>query len=167
MSLRTRIALTFVLLLAGVLAAAFLAVSAANRANAQREIDRQLAVGNHVFERALESNRRQLVQAAQVLAADWGFREAMGTRDAATLASVLQNHSARIGASLATLVSLEGTVIAANGNAARPGERFRHAALLENADESDRVTAVTVENGRVYELVIVPVRSPLPVAWIV
>ncbi len=70
MSLRTRIALTFVLLLAGVLAAAFLAVSAANRANAQREIDRQLAVGNHVFERALESNRRQLVQAAQVLAAD-------------------------------------------------------------------------------------------------
>jgi diguanylate cyclase (GGDEF)-like protein len=166
-SLRTRIALTFLLLLAGVLGAALIAVSAANRANAEREIDRQLAVGQHVFERALESNRRQLVQAAQVLAADWAFREAIGTHDAATLGSVLENHGARIGASLATLVSLDGAVIAAKGGAARPGERFRHADLLEDADESDRITAITVEDGGVYELVLVPVRSPLPVAWVV
>ena len=167
MSLRTRIALTFVMLLGGVLGVAFLAVSAANRGNAQREIDRQLAVGNHVFERALESNRRQLVQAARVLAADWGFREAMGTHDQETLGSVLQNHSARIGAALATLVSLDGSVLAAVGSSARSGERFRHADLLQDEDDSDRITAITVEDGRVYELVIVPVRSPLPTAWIV
>jgi diguanylate cyclase (GGDEF)-like protein len=167
LSLRTRIALTFVLLLAGVLGAAFVAVSAANRANAEREIERQLVVGHHVFERALESNRRQLVQAAQVLAADWGFREAMGSRDSGTLGSALQNHASRIGASLATLVSLEGNVLAASGTSAHVGERYRHADLLDDADESDRVTSISFEDGRVVELVMVPVRAPLPVAWIV
>lgn len=167
LSLRTRIALTFVLLLAGVLGAAFVAVSAANRANAEREIERQLVVGHQVFERALESNRRQLVQAAQVLAADWGFREAMGSRDSGTLGSALQNHASRIGASLATLVSLEGNVLAASGTSAHVGERYRHADQLDDADESDRVTSISFEDGRVVELVMVPVRAPLPVAWIV
>jgi diguanylate cyclase (GGDEF)-like protein len=166
-SLRTRIALTFLLLLAGVLAAAFMAVSAANRSNAEREVNRQLTVGHQVFERALESNRRQLVQAAQVLAADWGFREAMGSRDSSTLGSALQNHASRIGASLATLVSLEGRVLAASGTAALVGERYRHAALLDDADDSGRVTTITFEDGRIVELVMVPVRAPLPVAWIV
>lgn len=169
MQLRTRIALTFLLLLGAVLLAALVAVSAANRANATREISRQLEIGNHVFARALDSNRRQLVQAAQILASDWGFREAVGSRDAGTLASALQNHGARIGASLAILVSLEGRVLAATGTAATAGQPFRHADMLLAADDNDndKLTTVTVADGRVYQLVMVPVRAPLPVAWVV
>ncbi|MEI8297099.1 MAG: EAL domain-containing protein [Pseudomonadota bacterium] len=167
MQLRTRIALTFLLLLGFVLAAAFIAVSAANTANAEREITRQLEVGQHVFDRALESNRRQLVQAAQVLSADWAFREAVSSRDAGTLASALQNHAARIGASLAILVSLDGTVLASTAPSETVGERFVHADMLPTRSDQRRLTRIALKDGRVYQLVLAAVRTPLPEAWVV
>ena len=80
MALQTRIAVTFLLLLTAVLAAALVAVSAANRGNAEHEVERQLDVGASVFSRLLETNRRQLIQAAQAVAADYGFREAVAAR---------------------------------------------------------------------------------------
>ena len=167
MQLRTRIALTFLLLLSAVLATALFAVSAANQANAEREINRQLEVGRLVFERALEANRRQLTQAAQVLASDFGFREAVASHDEETIASALENQSARIGASLTVLLSLDGRVLASNSAAAVVGQPFRHASLLTGGRASERAPTVIVEAGRVYQLVTVAVRSPLPVAWVV
>jgi diguanylate cyclase (GGDEF)-like protein len=162
--LSARIALTFSLLLVAVLVAAFVAVSAANRANANREVDRQIGIGIRVFERALESNRRQLSQAAQVLAADYGFREAVATHDADTQTSALENHGARIGSTVGVLVSPDGTVLASTTPIARVGERFTQATLPALANEP--VSAVVTAGRRVYQLVVVPVRSPLLVAWV-
>jgi diguanylate cyclase len=166
MQLRTRIALTFLALLGGVLGVALLAVEAANRANAEREITHQLEVGGLVFERVLDANRRQLAQAAQVLASDFGLREAIATHDAETIASTLENHGARIGASLAELVSLDGRVLANSGSNAAIGSPFGHPELIAG-DGRGRRSTIAVENDRLYQLVMVPVRSPLPVAWIV
>ena len=115
MALRTRIAVTFLLLLAAVLAAALGAVLATNRESAAREVQRQLDVGALVFSRLLESNRRQLTQAAQAVAADYGFRQAVAARDTDTLASALENSGGRIGAAMVILTSLSGKVIAAPG----------------------------------------------------
>src|SRR6202790_3622217 len=112
MALRTRIAVTFLLLLGAVLAAALGAVLATSRDSAGREVQRQLGVGALVFSRVLESNRRQLTQAAQAVAADYGFREAVAARDTDTLVSVLQNSGERIGAAMVGLTSLNGDVIA-------------------------------------------------------
>src|ERR1700721_1125504 len=103
MALRTRIAVTFILLLTAVLAAALGAVSATNQGNAEREVQRQLSVGTSVFSRLLESNRRQLTQAAQAVAADYGFREAVATRDTDTLGSGLENSGERIGDAMVLL----------------------------------------------------------------
>jgi diguanylate cyclase (GGDEF)-like protein len=162
--LSARIALTFSLLLLAVLVAAFVAVSAANRANAHREVDRQIGVGIRVFERVLESNRRQLAQAAQVLAADYGFREAVATHDADTQTSALENQGARIGSEVGVLISPDGVVMASTTPIVRPGERFTQAMLPALANEP--VSAVVSAGGRVYQLVVVPVRSPLLVAWV-
>ena len=167
MQLRTRIAFTFLALLGAVIGAALFAVSAANQSNAEREISRQLELGRLVFERALDSNRRQLTQAAQVLSADFGFREAVATHDADTIGSALENHGARIGASIVELVSLDGKVIATAGFNMQVGEPFAHRELLEHHDGTAGRTAIAVENEHVYQLVMLPIRSPLPVAWIV
>ena len=124
MALRTRIAVTFLLLLAAVLAAALGAVLATNRDSAGREVQRQLDVGALVFSRVLESNRRQLTQAAQAVAADYGFREAVAARDTDTLASALENSGGRIGAAMVILTSLSGKVIAASGTRLTAGAPF-------------------------------------------
>ncbi|HEY0746214.1 MAG TPA: EAL domain-containing protein [Steroidobacteraceae bacterium] len=166
MALRTRIAVTFLLLLAAVLAAALGAVLATNRDSAGREVQRQLDVGALVFSRLLESNRRQLTQAAQAVAADYGFREAVAARDTATLASALENSGGRIGAAMVVLTSLSGKVIAASGTHLTAGAPFPILSLQENAAAADSAATLMVDKGRIYQVVIVAVRSPLPVAWI-
>lgn len=166
MALRTRIAVTFILLLAAVLAAALGAASATNRGNAEREVQRQLDVGASVFSRLLESNRRQLTQAAQAVAADYGFREAVATRDTDTLVSVLENSGQRIGAAMVVLTSLNGDVIAASGLHVKAGTPFPLSSVQRSGTAGDSATSLMVDNGRIYQLVTVPVRSPLPVAWI-
>jgi diguanylate cyclase (GGDEF)-like protein len=158
MSLGTRIALTFLLLLTAVLTAALYAVSAANRANASREVQRQLDVGASVFTRLLDSNRRLLTQAAQAVAADYGFREAVAAHDTDTLNSALENSGARVGAALVLLTSLDGHVLAASGSQVTAGSMFHIT--------SQQRHQVLVDNGKIYQMVTVPVRSPLPVAWI-
>ena len=166
MRLRTRIAVIFILLLTAVLAVALSIVSAANRSNAEREVKRQLDVGTLVFSRVLETNRRQLTQAAQAVASDFGFREAVATRDTGTVVSALENSGARIGATMVVLVSLDGHVIETSGSAVQKGSPFAAARLFKSNPGTDKVAALTVDNGHVYQLVMVPVRSPLPVAWI-
>jgi diguanylate cyclase (GGDEF)-like protein len=166
MTLGTRIALTFLLLLAAVLTAALYAVSAANHRNAEREVQRQLDVGASVFTRLLDSNRRLLTQAAQAVAADYGFREAVAAHDTETLSSALENSGARIGAALVVLTSLDGRVIAAFGSHAVAGTQFPKTAAQRGGLPADRNTLVMVEGGRIYQMVTVAVRSPLPVAWI-
>ncbi len=165
MALRTRIAVTFLLLLAAVLAAALVAVSATNHGNAEREVQRQLDVGASVFSRLLESNRRQLTQAAQAVASDYGFREAVSSRDTETLVSVLENSGQRIGAAMVVLTSLNGDVIAASGLHVSAGTPFPLSSV-QGSSTADTATSLMVDNGRIYQLVTVSVRSPLPVAWI-
>ena len=166
MALRTRIAVTFLLLLAAVLAAALGAVSETNRGNATRDAERQLDAGSHAFSRLLDSNRRQLTFAAHVVAADYGFREAVSTRDTDTLVSVLENSGRRIGAAMVVLTSLNGEVMAASGSHLKPGTRFPLPAVQKDSLDGDSASGVMVDNGRVYQLVAVQVTSPLPVAWI-
>ena len=166
MALRTRIALTFLLLLAAVLAAALGAVSAANKKNAGDEVQRQLDVGSSVFSNFLKSNNRLLTQAASAVAADYGFREAVAARDTDTLASVLENHGTRIGAAMVVLTSLDGRVIAASGSTVPSGAAFPIAALRGGGGRGNNEARVIVEDGRIYQCVAVPVKSPQTVAWI-
>jgi diguanylate cyclase (GGDEF)-like protein len=158
LSLRSRIAVTFLLLLAAVLVAALSVVSAANRGNAEREVRRQLEVGSRVFLSLLDRDRRQLTQAAQAVAGDYGFREAVATGDTDTSSSALENSAARIGAAMAILTSLDGRVIAASGPQTIAGNVLRTA--------TDGGASVIVDDGRVFQLVTVTVRSPLPTAWV-
>jgi len=166
MSLRTRIALTFLLLLAAVLAAALVAVSAANNKDAAEEAERQLDVGASVFSNFLKNNDRLLTQAATAVAADYGFRDAVAARDTDTLVSVLENHGTRIGAGMMVLTSLDGRVIAASGSRAAAGDLFPIAPLQRAHAIANQQAWVIVEGGHIYQLVAVPVKSPQTVAWI-
>jgi diguanylate cyclase (GGDEF)-like protein len=158
MALRTRIAVTFLLLLAAVLAAALGAVSVTNDASAKREGMRQLTVGSRLFRRLLDGDRRQLAQAAQAVALDYGFREAVATHETDTVESALLNNGERIGAALVVLTSLNGEVIASSGAHVEAGAHFPVA--------DDSAGGMMVDDGRIYQVVSVAVRSPLPVAWI-
>jgi diguanylate cyclase (GGDEF)-like protein len=162
--LQTRIIIFFVALLALVQVAAFWFVNAANSGNTHAKIEEELNVGQRVFARLLEQNADKLMLTARVLAADFAFREAIATHDTETIASVLANHGARIGADAMLFVDLQGRVLS---DTLRPGadvHPFEYPALLA----SNRPNAgMELLDGRAYQLVAVPVLAPLPIGRVV
>ncbi|HTU64868.1 MAG TPA: EAL domain-containing protein [Steroidobacteraceae bacterium] len=164
--LQTRIIVFFVVLLALVQVAAFWFVNAANSKNAHAKIEEELNVGQRVFARLLDQNADKLKLSARVLAADFAFREAIATHDTGTIASVLSNHGARIGADAMVFVDLQGNVVS---DTLRPGgtsRKFEYPALLK-ANKNDATASMEVLDGRGFQLVAVPVLAPLPIGWVV
>ncbi len=164
--LRTRIIVFFVALLALVQLAAFVAVNAANSTNARQKIDGELGVGERIFERLLEQNRERLLQAAKVLAADFAFREAIATNDLGTVLSALQNHGARIDANAMMLVSLDGKVLADTLHPEAASRAFDFPSMMESAQREGSVSSIELLENHAYQLVVVPVLAPIPIAWI-
>ena len=165
--LRTRIIFFFVVLLALVQLVAFLFVNAANSTNARQKIEEELAVGERIFARLLEQNRERLSQAARVMAADYGLREAIASDDVATVASALSNHGGRIKADMTMLVSMDGMVVADSFADGFPPRQFEFPMLIERAARNGSASSIELISGHAYQLVVVPVLAPLPTSWIV
>ncbi|MDH5263100.1 MAG: GGDEF domain-containing protein, partial [Gammaproteobacteria bacterium] len=71
-----------------------------------------LIVGSTVVSEFLASRGEQLRTSVEVMAADFGLKEATATGDQATILSVLENHSKRVYADMAMLVDLDGNTVA-------------------------------------------------------
>src|SRR4029077_17599201 len=78
-----------------------------------------------------------------------------------------ENGGTRIGAAMVLLTSLNGDVMAASGSHAAVGARFPIESLQRDATSPESAPSVMVDNGKIYQLVAVEVKSPLPVAWVV
>jgi diguanylate cyclase (GGDEF)-like protein len=164
-SLQSRIIVVFAVLIVAIQAAVVLLLDAALSRTAEVRLREDLVVGERVFRRVLEQNNRQLMQSAEVLSRDFGFREAVATRDVDTMRSALANHGARIGVDAMAVVSQQDQVLA---DALRPGtdgKPFRDAWLVSAARAEGRAFGLVVEDRQAYQMVIVPVLAPQPVAW--
>ena len=98
--LTSRIVILSLSLLLLVQAAVFSVVRVTIDQSARRQVAQELEVGERVWRRLLEQNAQKLNQGAALLAADYGFRAAVSTGDQETIASALENHGARIGATV-------------------------------------------------------------------
>ena len=165
-SLQTRIVVFFVLLLSFVQVVAFVMVSAANERISKTQIARDLATGERVFRRLLAQNSEQLAQAASVLAADFAFREAIATRDQGTIVSVLGNHGRRINASVVMLADLQKKMLADTLHSDPGARNFPYPELIDTAQGKGKALDIVLIDGRPYQIVVVPVLAPIPIAWV-
>jgi hypothetical protein len=96
------------------------------------------------------------------VALDYGFKQAVATRDQPTIRSALRNHAARAGATVALLLDLDGTVMVSSS-----GDEQHGRAPLSAAQITDEFPHHVVNiDGAPYQTVTVPVQSPLPVALV-
>ena len=165
--LEKRIVVFFVGLLIFVQLAGFFAISYAIEQNARLNLREELNVGERVFKRLLEQKEQQLVAATNVLARDFAFLGAVATRDRDTTVDVLRNHGSRISANRLALVDMENIVTAETLQAALIGKPFAFPDLIKQATGKSSVSAIRIIDGTIYQLVVVPVLAPVPIAWVV
>ncbi|MDX1536985.1 putative bifunctional diguanylate cyclase/phosphodiesterase [Arsukibacterium sp.] len=132
------------------------------RANSMQQAEQSLDVASKVFQQALDARAAQLTNSVSLLAADFGFRQAIATAEQATIESVLQNHGSRIDAQLALLLSPQGELLASSDRLKASDIRQ----LLPETLGSNAVTDILLIDGRAYQLVVVPVRAPVLIAWV-
>lgn len=167
MSLSSRIVIVMLGLLLAVQIAGFWAVRAAVESQVRNEISSDLTVGTRIWDRLLQQNAQRLREASIVLAADYGFRSAVTTGDQETIASALENSGERIGASIAALLDPSLRLVSSSQAGGNDG-MVAHVlsdigATLSKDVDGSRIALV---NGGVFQFVMIPVRAPLTVGWV-
>lgn len=109
-SLSTKLTLFYAGLFAIAAALILLGAKTGITAYAERMATDEMNAGAQVFDRVATMRYAQLRDAGRVLAADFGFREAAATNDAATLASALDSLKGRLAIDQAFFVATDGTV---------------------------------------------------------
>ena len=164
--LSTRTVAIMLALLLLVQAVAFGIVRATVNAQVRNEIGADLMVGERVWLRLLEQNAERLRQASTVLAADFGFRAAVGTADRPTIRSALDNSGERIGAAVTVLMDPQLQLVVASEAAEGA---MAASALQQVASElarDSRGSRIARVNRVPYQFVMVPVRAPAVIGWV-
>lgn len=177
-SFQTRLVLFFVALFALVQALTFTAVQTGIVNNIFDQARDQLMAAGGILERRILATTEDLAQGTSILASDFGFRQAVATADHSTIISALDNLATRIRADRIMLLSLDGVVVADTGSAIDASARgdivtigqanapFPFADMTEEAELKGRAVSIAVLDGRIYQLVVVPILAPVPIAWI-
>lgn len=169
-SFRSQLLLLIIGLFTLVLAAVFFSVDKANKDNARLHIDEALGISSFAFQRDLASRNEVLVDKARLLSSDFAFKEAVATNDKSTIFSALDNHRIRVDADVMMLAELDGShlISTMHGNT-KDDEKWTLEVLQEAAENDDNGEANGIQllEGKPYQLVIMPLFTPEPSAWIV
>ncbi|MCP5002517.1 MAG: HAMP domain-containing protein [Planctomycetes bacterium] len=162
---RTRILFFFITLLGIVLIFAFIAVDIVSVRSAHSQITRSLEIGSRVFGLLTKNRVQQLTEATRILSMDFAFKKTFVVADHDTTLSALVNLENRIKADTVMLVSLEYNIIADTLRPELAGKSFSHYKFIEACEEEGEVSCILPINGNYYQMVVVPLLAPDPVAW--
>jgi diguanylate cyclase (GGDEF)-like protein len=142
------------------------AVLASTAHNVESRAGERLQAGGTFVQQLIRFRADQLANGVAVLAADFGFREAVASGDRPTILSAAANHSQRIGADILVLLDTRGRVLVStagdalvDGGAAFPG-------AFEESRASRDLPHFAVLGGRSYQFFLAPVRTPETIAWV-
>ncbi|KAF1041645.1 MAG: putative signaling protein [Herbaspirillum frisingense] len=165
--LESKIVALFIILIVVVQLAGFAAIRKAIDSNARNSINDELVIGQRVFVRLLEQNAQKLTQGARLLASDFGFRQAIGTDDRDTINSVLANHGARIGASMAMLIGIDGQIRASTLEYPDTDLQRSSLELIHKPEAENGAADNVVVGDSLFQIVAVPIKAPVTIAWVV
>jgi|TARA_B110000211_G_scaffold57092_1_gene63713 diguanylate cyclase (GGDEF)-like protein len=128
-----------------------------------QQVDQQIVSAENVLIEYLQAKEALLLTASKVLTADFGFKQAVASRDNGTIASVLENHGSRINASLMLLSDLNGNIISSNN------DRFSSDSALADSLNALKLnlnkTQLMLIDDNLYQLIVLPVNAPRTIAY--
>jgi hypothetical protein len=147
-------------------AVAMLGVSASSSSfiagSASQEVESQLQSSGAVYDRLWQQRARELQNAAELLARDFGFRSAVASGDQATMQSALGNAASRLRVRSAFIVTADGRVSSLD-----PTVPAKETAGLWAPLDDGRLAGVSVLAGRPCQLVAAPIMAPNLIGWVV
>jgi signal transduction histidine kinase len=166
MSFRKRLALFLMVTLIGVQVITAIFAYGVIRGNLVEQAKNELKSTASVFTRQLNVLSERVSDDVEVLSLDYALRKAVAEHDQATVLSALRNHGNRVGATRMMLVGLDGKITADTTDERAVGTAFQFSDLIETASANDQGTSLAVLDGAIYWIVVVPVRAPVPIAFI-
>ncbi|WP_439440986.1 putative bifunctional diguanylate cyclase/phosphodiesterase [Roseateles sp. DB2] len=137
-------------------------------ANAEAAIEARLATAGRMLQRLLVQQAAREQAAAELLAADYGFRQALGSSQASaeqadieTLRDALNNNGERVSAALVAYADVTGRLVAATRDQA---ELYLPLLKRQNPDP-EQATLVLVDR-EIMQVVTVPVRAPMTIGHV-
>lgn len=124
----------------------------------------KLTIGERLTREVIERRTELELSRLSVLVQDFGFRSAVASGDPATMASTLENHSARVGASFAMLLNADGELLVSTLNRRLPDIS---PGQLARARRNGFARSLMAIDGRGYEVLAIPVEAPGLRAWLV
>jgi diguanylate cyclase (GGDEF)-like protein len=140
------------------------AVLVSTRRTVEARAALELRSGGTLAEHLIDFRAVQLANGVGVLAADFGFREAVASGHVPTILSAARNNAQRIGADVMLVLDTHGRVLAStvpadSGAAALPD-------LLDEGAGARDEPNFRVFGAHAYQLFIAPVRTPETIAWV-
>jgi diguanylate cyclase (GGDEF)-like protein len=141
------------------------AVLLSTRRTVEARAAEQLRSGGTLADHLIGFRSGQLANAVAVLAADFGFREAVASGHTPTILSAAENNAQRIGADIVLLLDTHGRVLASTAPAATDaGDSL--AGLLEDASNVRDQPTFRVFGAHSYQFFVAPVRTPVTIGWV-
>jgi len=133
---------------------------------AQQKMEKDIRLAQTVLAHAIESREELLFTTANVLADDFGFKQAVATKDAPTITSALNNHSSRINADAMAVFNLQGQAIANTSNIILPNSStpLLSQTQINNVVQNGGLSNFMMLNGKLYKVILVRIDAPTPIA---
>jgi len=129
----------------------------------EQQLKQQIHFAQNVLQQNLKQQEQVLITSANVLTADFGFKQAVATLDTKTLQSALLNHSQRIKADLMVLVDLNGEFIASNDQTHYTSKLVQeHIKSMPFKTAQAQILSI---QDNVYQIILVPVKAPRTIGY--
>jgi len=161
--LSTELAVVYAALFGVVMLLIASAVYLAVESNSRQSVRAEMAASSAVFDRLWKLRADQLSQTAEILARDFGFREAVATGDEETIRSALDNLQSRFTLDTAFIVGLNGHVISLDDTVGAAADPALLAALNAKPDAS----GVLMLGDSPFQAVAAPINAPTLIGWVV
>ncbi|MCZ2721319.1 hypothetical protein O1D97_06575 [Marinomonas sp. 15G1-11] len=164
-SFRSRLIALFIGLLTLVQLGSAIAVLDSMKSDNLEQGIQTLKVASNVFELTLDDRATQLITGVRILASDFGFKQAVATRENDTIRSVLDNHGGRINADISLLLSPRGELLTSTQDVIEL-KQFQNIILQTRRSGRRSVANIVEIEKQTYQMVFVPVRAPNVIAWV-
>lgn len=165
---RTRLLAIIVLLVLALQALVFFTVTTAANRGAMSASDEALQVTLSSLKYTMAQREGILRKYARLLSHDFAFKALASENDHDTLISAFRSYRKRLGADWMFVVDMEGKVVADTLNTAMTGVPFVHPSLIQAAIDggTDETSSIRIVGDKAYQVVVVPLKGPLNIAWV-